>query len=92
MLNHVHKETLVKAVTAGSKTDALRRAELSAFEIHDVQAIRSVDAVVIADDEGSREEFWRPDVLKFFEGNNVPVLPFVGGREELTQFALRYAR
>jgi hypothetical protein len=60
VLNHTHEETLVKALTARDKTEALRAAELSVFEIGDVKSLREVKGVVIADDEGGREGFWQP--------------------------------
>jgi hypothetical protein len=90
VMNHVHKETLVKAVTASTKGEALRNSEQSVFEIGDVKEVRDTDAVVIVDDEGGREDFWRSDVMRVFEGYSIPALPFVGGREELTQFASKY--
>lgn len=90
VLNHVHEETLVKALTARTKAEALRAAELSVFEIGDVKSLREVRGIVIADDEDGRQEFWQPQVMKLFSGNNVPMYPFVGNREELTQFASRY--
>jgi hypothetical protein len=90
VLNHVHEETLVKALTARTKAEALRVAEQSVFEIGDVRSMREVRAVVIADDEGGRQEFWQPRVMKVFDGYNVPMYPFVGNRQELLQFARRY--
>ncbi|MGD1090376.1 MAG: DUF1828 domain-containing protein [Bryobacteraceae bacterium] len=91
ILNHVSEETLVKALTARNKNEALRSAEQSVFEIGDVRGLRKVQAVVIADDEDGRQAFWQPQVMKVFDGYNVPVYPFVGNRQELMQFASRYA-
>ena len=91
VLNHVRQETLVKALTAGNRSQALHFSEQSVFEIGDVKAIRPVDAIVIADDEGRGEEFWQPQVLGIFRGYNVPVYPFIAGKEELTQLVMRYA-
>lgn len=91
ILNHVRKETLVRAVSATSKMQALRAAEQSVFEIRDVQAVRDAGAVVIADDEGSRRSFWNPQVLRIFGEYNVPVFPFEGNRAGLAQLAISYA-
>ena len=91
VLNHVRKETLVKALSAKSKAAAMRSAEQSVFEINDVKAVRDSDALVIADDEGPRQEFWHPQVLRIFGEYNVPVYSFLANRRELTQLALSYA-
>ena len=90
-LNHVKKETLVKALSATSKPQALRGAEQSVFEINDVLAIRDSNAVVIADDEGPRHAFWHPGVMRVFSEYNVPVYSFLASKEELTQLARSYA-
>lgn len=89
-LNHVKKETLVKAVSATSKMQALRSAEQSVFEIRDVQAVRDSNAVVIADDEGPRHAFWHPGVMRVFSEYNVPVYSFLASQDELTQLARSY--
>jgi hypothetical protein len=91
-LNHVQKETLVKAITAASKPGALHQAEQSVFEIRDVQEIRNSDAVVITDDEGDRSELWTPRVLRLFTGYGIPVIPFEAGRNDLMKLAQKYAR
>jgi len=90
ILNHVHEETLVKTLTARTKAEALRAAEQSVFEIVDVRYVREVPAVVIADDEGVRREFWEPRVMKVFDGYKVPMYPFVGNRHDLLRLAGRY--
>jgi hypothetical protein len=90
VLNHVREETLVKALTATSKAQALRSSEQSMFEIRDVQEIKDTDAVVIADDEGYRREYWSPGTVRIFEGYGVPVFAFQGQREELTELAAKY--
>lgn len=92
VLNHVGKETLVKAITVTSVTRALHSAEQNVFEIRDVQEIRSVGAVVITDDEGYRENFWKPHILEIFRGYDIPTFPFQGRRQELLELAVRYAR
>jgi hypothetical protein len=91
VMNHVRKETLVKALSATSKARAMRSAEESVFEINDVKAVRDAGAVVIADDEGPRQAFWHPNVLRIFGEYNVPVYSFIANRQELTQLALSYA-
>jgi hypothetical protein len=91
VLNHVREETLVKALSATSKARAMRSAEESVFEINDVKAIRDSAAIVIADDEGPRQAFWRPQVMRIFDEYKVPVYSFLANQEELTKFALTYA-
>jgi hypothetical protein len=91
VLNHVRAETLVKTLTATSKGQALRSAEQSMFEIRDVQEIRDAEAVVIADDEGYRKEYWGASALRIFEGYNVPVFTFEGKRNELSELAAKYS-
>jgi hypothetical protein len=90
ILNHVREETLVKALTATSKTRALRLAEESVFEIRDVKELRETGAIVIADDEDGRQVFWQPQTLRVFKGYDVPVYSFQADRNDLTQLALRY--
>jgi hypothetical protein len=90
VLNHVREATLIKALTATSKGQALRSAEQSMFEIRDVKEIKDTEAVVIADDEGHRQEYWNEAALRIFEGYNVPIFAFRGQRRELTALALRY--
>jgi hypothetical protein len=90
VLNHVREETLVKALTATSKGQALMSAERSMFEIRDVQEIREAEAIVIADDEGYRREYWGPATLRIFEGYEVPVFTFQSQKNELAQLAARY--
>ena len=90
ILNHVKQETLVKALTVTSKSQALRYAEESVFEIRDVKEVRETDAVVIADDEGYRREYWQPSVLRIFSGYEIPLFSFQGDRDKLTQLALKY--
>jgi hypothetical protein len=91
VLNHVRQETLVKALSATSRAGAMRSAEETVFEINDVRAVRDAGALVIADDEGPRQSFWHPQVLRIFGEYKVPVYSFVSNRQELTQFALSYA-
>lgn len=90
VLNHVREETLVKALSARSRTGALHLAEESVFEIGDVRELRAVKAVVIADDEGKRQSHWQDRELAIFKGYDVPVYAFEGNRKELLQFALEY--
>lgn len=90
-LNHVREETLIKAVSVSTKTAALRRAEESVFEIHDVQALREVNAVVVADDEGHREALWSPPVRRIFEEYNIPLYRFEASQKDLTVLAKKYA-
>jgi hypothetical protein len=90
ILNHVREETLVKALTATSRAQALRSAEQSMFEIRDVKEIRETDAVVIADDEGFRREYWSPATVRIFEGYDVPVFGFQGQKEKLSELAAKY--
>lgn len=92
VLNHVGKETLVKALTATSAGAALRSAEQNVFEIRDVQEVREVAAVVITDDEGYREHHWKPHVLAIFRGYEIPIYPFQRGRQGLLKLAADYAR
>jgi hypothetical protein len=91
VLNHVREETLVKTLTATSKSQALRSAEQSMFEIRDVLEVKDTRAVVIADDEGYREEHWGPAAVRIFEGYNVPVYTFEGRREQLAKLAAMYS-
>jgi hypothetical protein len=91
VLNHVRPETLVKAVTANSKAAAMRQAEQSVFEISDVRELRNADAIVIADDEGSRSELWQPSVLRIFSGYDIPLISFEAKKDELIRLAQRYA-
>lgn len=91
VLNHVRKETLVKALTAPSKAKAMRSAEESVFEINDVKAVRDSGAVVIADDEGPRQAFWHPSVLRIFGEYGVPIYSFLADQHKLTQLAQSYA-
>ena len=90
-LNHVKKETLVKAITATTKMQALRSAEQSVFEIRDVQAVRETQSIVIADDEGPRQAFWHPQVMRVFGKYDVPVYSFLANQEELALVAKSYA-
>jgi hypothetical protein len=90
VLNHVRKETLVKALSATSKMRAMRSAEESVFEINDVKAVRDAGAVVIADDEGARRLYWHPQVLRIFGEYGVPVYSFLANQQELTELALSY--
>jgi hypothetical protein len=91
VLNHVKAETLVKALSVTSKAEALKTAERSVFEIRDVMAIKETQAIVIADDEGYREDYWSASALRIFEGYDVPVFPFTGRREKLLQLAREYS-
>lgn len=91
VLNHVRKETLVKALSATSKARAMRSAEESVFEINDVRAVRDSGAIVIADDEGPRQAFWHPQVLRVFGEYRVPIYSFLANQQELAQLALSYA-
>jgi len=91
VLNHVREETLIKTLSVGNRTQAMRRAEESVFEIRDVEGLRGmVNAAVICDDEGDREALWGPPVSRIFDGYNVPVYPFFGNREKLIQLARKY--
>lgn len=90
ILNHVKEETLVKALTARSKPQALKSAKDSVFEIGDVRAIRNARAVVIADDEGQRHSFWQPQVMRVFGEYEVPVYSFLANRDDLLQLAESY--
>ena len=85
-------ETLVKTLSVTSTGRALHVAEESVFEIRDVQEIRDYGAVVITDDEGYREHLWQPHVMEIFRGYEIPVYPFVAGRKDLTELALKYVR
>jgi hypothetical protein len=91
LLNHVREEMLVKALTATSRAQALRSAEQSMFEIRDVQEVKGAEAIVIADDEGYRKEYWIPAALRIFEGYGVAVFPFEGRRTELSDLAQKYS-
>ena len=76
VLNHIHEETLVKAITGTTKAQVMRLAEASIFEISDVQQVRSTSAIVIADDEGSRKALWEPRVRRLFDEYKIPMYPF----------------
>lgn len=91
VLNQVREETLVKALTAISKSQALKLAEESVFEIQDVKAIRDTKAIVIADDEKHRRTYWQPQVMRVFEGYDVPIYPFKASRQDLTELVHRYS-
>lgn len=87
----MREETLVKTVTAISKANALKLVEQTAFEILDVQKTRDSKSVVITDDEGDRDVFWQGPVLRVFEANKIPVIPFAAKRTQLKELAQRYA-
>jgi hypothetical protein len=91
-LNHVRKETLVKAISASSKPQALQLTKQSVFEIGDVLALRDSNAVVIADDEGPRHSFWHPNTLRIFDEYKVPVYSFLANQEELAKLAQSYTK
>ena len=91
ILNHQQPETLVKAITATSSSQALGLAERSVFEVMDVKAVSKSEAVVIAGDEAERVEFWPPDVRRVFEANEVPFLRCHASRTDLLELAARYA-
>ena len=91
VLNRIRPATLIKALTVSSKAHALRLAEQTMFEIRDVKEVRDTDAVVVADDEGYRKEFWGPTALRIFEGYDVPIYTFEGRREALSQLAAKYS-
>jgi len=92
ILNQVREETLVKAISATTRTQALKLAEENVFEIRDVREIRpDVETAVIADDSGSRRAFWQPRVLRIFDGYSIPVFSFESKRSELEQLALKYS-
>ncbi len=90
-LNHQHPETLVKAITATSRPAAMRLAKQSVFEIKDVEEVRPIEVVVIADDDGDRQRYWEPQVMNVFSGYQVPVLRFNTDRDELVTFASLHA-
>lgn len=94
VLNHVKKETLVKALTVPSHGVAMKSAEQAVFEILDVRSLRGQDtnAVVIADDEGPRKKYWQPSVLRVFQEYRVPMLQFETSRQELIDLARAYVR
>jgi Domain of unknown function DUF1828 len=92
VLNHVHEETLVKAVSASSGRHALKLAEESVFEIKDVIAIRETKAIVIVDDEKQRQFYWGQEAKRVFEGYDVKMFSFIENQRDLEQFALQYAR
>jgi len=91
VLNHVREETLVKTLTAVSKGQAIKSAEQTVFEIQDVKEIKKAEAIVIADDEGYRKEYWGTPALRIFEGYGIPVFPFEGRRRELSDLAAKYS-
>jgi len=91
VLNHVREETLVKTVSVSNRTQAIRSAEESVFEINDVQELRKVGAVVSADDEGERVALWGQSVLRIFEGYGIPLYRFEASRGPLIELAKRYA-
>jgi hypothetical protein len=91
VLNHVREETLIKTLSVVGRTQAMRRAEESVFEIRDVAALRgTVNAIVIADDEGDRDALWGPPVSRIFDGYDVPMYTFEGSRQKLIELAGRY--
>jgi uncharacterized protein DUF1828 len=92
-LNHVAPATYVKALTASSPSQAMTVTERSVFEIKDVQAIQQgLRSVVIIDDEGEREPFWKPKMRRVFDGYSVPVIGYVAQREQLIRLAEQYRR
>ena len=91
-MNTTRKETLVKTLTSPSKSYALHTSERAVFEINDVKEVRDSDAVVIVDDEGARQAFWQPRVMRIFEGYNIPVYAFLRNQAGLTNLALSFAR
>lgn len=92
VLNHVSAETLVKAISPSSASQAIKLAEESVFEIRDVREIREAKAVVIADDERQRESYWGPGARRIFEGYEIPLIQFHRNRQELINLAMTYAR
>jgi hypothetical protein len=45
------------------------------------------DATVIADDDGPREKLWDADMLRVFEGYDIPVYGFLKDRASLIDLA-----
>jgi hypothetical protein len=91
ILNHVRSELLIKALSASSRDRAMHAAKESVFEINDVKAIRDAGAIVVADDEGPRQAFWHPRILRVFEDNRIPVYSFLANQQELSKVAQDYA-
>jgi Domain of unknown function DUF1828. len=91
-MNAVAEETLVKTVTATSRSSAMTAAERSTFEILDVRKTGHQNSVVVADDIGQREGLWRGEVQRVFEANNIPIIAYESKREALTQLAAKYAK
>jgi Domain of unknown function DUF1828 len=93
ILNHSNPRTLVRALSIPKATEALRTAKQTVFEINDIRglALQNEDIVVIADDEGERANFWRPHIIRLFDGYQIPIIPFEAKREELLDLARTHA-
>lgn len=91
ILNHGRPETLIKTVTAGSRSKAMALAKQTVFEIRDVIEVRpSSDVVVITDDEGEREGHWGSKQMNVFDAYGVKVYPFIRRQNDLLELASRY--
>lgn len=94
VLNHARQETLIRALSASSKSDAKKLSELAVYEIRDIREghpSSPLSVAVIADDEGTRDSHWRTDVLRMFQLNEIPFLTFLGDRTRLDELATRHA-
>ena len=93
ILNHVRPETMVKTLSVPSKSGALKSAKQTVFEILDIRAaVRTTPpAIVIADDEGPRSDYWQPRAMQVFRGYDVPIFSFEGNRKELISLAQEHA-
>ena len=88
ILNHTRPQTLVKTVSATDRTRALKAAKETIFEVGDIRRLKGTsDATVIADDDGPREKLWDADMLRVFEGYDIPVYGFLKDRASLIDLA-----
>ena len=91
VLNHNQPPTLVKALSAGDRRAADSAAKLTVFEVGDVRLLRGpTKAAVIADDEGRRAKLWDADLLRVFDGYDIPVYRFLNDNAKLTELAESY--
>lgn len=92
ILNHVptRQPVLVKTLSANDRKTALKTAKETVFEVSDIRQLRETSATVIADDEGRREKLWDADMLRVFDGYDIPVYAYQRDRSALLGLAERH--
>jgi hypothetical protein len=90
-LNEIADETLIKALTATTPAAAMIVSKQSVFEIRDVRELQPKrQFVAVIDDEDERESLWKNRVTRVFDGYDIPVIPFMAGRDRLIELARHY--